>query len=448
MADGNFGNITATGNILAAGYISAAGNVTGANVRANTVSANLLSFGNASSTANLTVGNIAVYNNLNMVGNLSATGNVRGSYVLGNGSQLTGIAAASAPANALTGNTLTSTVTISSLTTVGALANLTVTGNTTANTITTNSFTFNSPTTANLSVGNLAVYNNLNMTGTISTSGNVAAARLVGNIVTANQPNITKVGTLSSLSVSGNIAGGNLNITGTITGNIDFENSLSVAGNITSNNTISANSIAFTNPTTANLIVGNIALYNNLNMTGNLSAAGNIIANNFNGPAFIATQTLYQGIPYSPTLPPGGILPVIYNNVTKNTGGGYNASTGIFTAPKSGYYQVSASIGVNPFANLSYYGGGAIVLCLNAPNAAAILANPLAYTVASGPFISLIVLNGNYITNQSSVSTLVYLNAGDFIQAVLAGLTNAPTGVWTTQTNAVPSSFQACWLRS
>ena len=154
---------------------------------------------------------------------------------------------------------------------------------------------------------------------------------------------------------------------------------------------------------------------------------------------------MYQGIPYSPT---PNILPLIYDNVTRSVNGGYNASTGVFTAPKTGYYQVTASIGVNPFANLSYQGGGAIVLCRNAPNAAAILATPLAYTVASGPFIIGQLVLGLPIISQSSVSALVYLNAGDFIQAVLAGLTNAPTGVWTTETNAVPSSFSACWLRS
>ena len=46
---------------------------------------------------------------------LSVTGNIQGSYILGNGSQLTGITAGggSSDANALTGSTLSSNVTLS-----------------------------------------------------------------------------------------------------------------------------------------------------------------------------------------------------------------------------------------------------------------------------------------------------------------------------------------------
>jgi hypothetical protein len=55
--------------------------------------------------------------------------------------------------------------------------------------------------------------------GTISatgnvTAGNLSATYLTGTLLTASQPNITSVGTLSNLSVTGNISGSNL--TGTL----------------------------------------------------------------------------------------------------------------------------------------------------------------------------------------------------------------------------------------
>lgn len=77
------------------------------------------------------VGNITG-GNLNTSGVVSATGNVTGSYIIGNGSQLTGIVTSSNAA-LLTGNTLSSNVTNSSLTTVGTLTSLSVAGNVTAN---------------------------------------------------------------------------------------------------------------------------------------------------------------------------------------------------------------------------------------------------------------------------------------------------------------------------
>jgi hypothetical protein len=90
-----------------------------ANVKALVDSANIVT--NRSQPAITSVGTLA---------SLSVTGNVTASYYIGNGSQLTGIASAtSSNANALVGNTLSSNVTTSTLTSVGTLASLSVTGN-------------------------------------------------------------------------------------------------------------------------------------------------------------------------------------------------------------------------------------------------------------------------------------------------------------------------------
>lgn len=116
------GNITG-GNILTGGIVSATGNITGGNVSANNLTGTMVSV-----TGNITGGNIRT------AGSVTATGNITGAFFVGNGSALTGIVTSSNAA-LLTGNTLSSNVLNSSLTSVGTLTSLSVTGNVTAGNI-------------------------------------------------------------------------------------------------------------------------------------------------------------------------------------------------------------------------------------------------------------------------------------------------------------------------
>lgn len=420
--NGTHGNVIATanvqaGNIRTTGQISATGTIRGGNLAVGSgfVSAgNIISAGpitaalGMSATGNIQGGNILT------AGAVTATGNIRGNFFIGNGSQLTGITASLS----------------------GSMA-----GN-----ISANGFQI-------LGLPNLTTSGNLVAAGNITAIGNVSGTYFIGNGslltgIAGGAGNYSNANVAAYLpTYTGNVGAGNVNVTGAIsaTGNVRGSNLLtqgqvSAVGQIITPVTVSAGNV-----TTNGVIIA----------TGNISTTNGFFIGNgsrltgMDGPAFIANQTVYQPIPYAPT---PGVLPLIYNNVTKSTGGGYvvgNSTTGsIFTAPVSGYYQVNASIGVNPFNGLGYVGGGAIVLCRNAPSIAALIANPIAYTIAAGTFVQLLIVNSNYTTSQSSASVIVYLNAGDFIQAVLSGITTAPTGVWTTQTNLVPNSFQACWLRS
>lgn len=151
--------------------------------------------GTVSASGNVTGGSIS------SAGNISATGNITGNYILGNGSQLSGIIT-TVDANTLTGNTLSSNVVTSSLTAVGTLGSLSVTGNVTA--------------------------------------GNVSGTNLTGTLTTASQPNITSVGTLTSVSVSGNTTSGNIltggliSATGNVTGNYFIGNGSQLTGVIAS----------------------------------------------------------------------------------------------------------------------------------------------------------------------------------------------------------------------
>jgi len=94
-----------------------------------------------------------------------------------------------------------------------------------ANGVTATKFTTSNGVTAsgNISGGNLLTTGLISATGNI-TGGNLSGTLITGTLVTAAQPNVTSVGTLTSLTVTGNVSGGNLTTgaqvvaTGNITG--------------------------------------------------------------------------------------------------------------------------------------------------------------------------------------------------------------------------------------
>ena len=131
-------------------------------------------------TGNISAGNISVTTNVSVTGNISA------SYLLGNGSQLTGLSSSYSNTNVASylptysgnlGGTLT-TASQPYITGLGTLGSLAVTGNISA--------------------------------------GNISATGISGTLSTAAQNNITSVGTLGSLSVTGNISAANLTTTANV----------------------------------------------------------------------------------------------------------------------------------------------------------------------------------------------------------------------------------------
>jgi hypothetical protein len=126
-------------------------------------------------------------------------------------------------------------------------------------------FTFASSVTVSNNVATISTLGNIRAGVVIANlSGNATTA---GTVVTAAQPNITSVGTLTSLAVTGNVTSGNASLGNLVTSNY-FAGVLTTAAqpNITSVGTL------------GNLTVGGAANVASLNVTGttNLGSVGNI----------------------------------------------------------------------------------------------------------------------------------------------------------------------------
>jgi Ni,Fe-hydrogenase III small subunit len=200
---------------------------------ANVITANVIT------VDTLTANTLNVNNNLyNIAGDISATGNITGNYILGNGSQLTGIATGSI-SNIVSG---TSNITI-----VSSGGNATV----------------NIGGTADVAV--FAVTGEY-VTGVVSASGNVTGGNiLTGGLISATGAlSVTGATTLTTVS-TGNISAGNVYSGGSITtGSL-----ISAVGNVTSGNVVTGGLISAT---------GNVSSGASIN-TVNLSVSGNVLGN-------------------------------------------------------------------------------------------------------------------------------------------------------------------------
>jgi Chaperone of endosialidase len=178
--------------------------------------------------------------------------------------------------------------------------------------------TFNSDFVFKASNGRVALYTNNNLVlngGTIIGLDTLTVNQMTGTIMTAAQPNITQVGTLSSLSVAGGATVSSLTSSGPISApsiSIDtatLTGSLSVAQGITLGTTLKignttlneASLISMMNPQStgisggdAGVVVANLALIPDANK--NLSSFNNLTATNFYG----TLRTAYQ--PYITTV--------------------------------------------------------------------------------------------------------------------------------------------------
>jgi len=218
-------------------------------------------------------------------GVVSAIGNVTGSYILGNGSQLTGLPATYTNSNVTTllsnfgSNTISSTGNITS-------GNLSVTGNTTSGNVGTSgqvSATGNIVTDQYF-VGNF--FGNITGNFVIPGSNTQVVFNTNGNAdavagMTFNKDSNTFI-VLGVVSSQGNVIGGNLTTGGqvSVTGNATGGNLLtggivSAVGNIQAGNLRTAGLLS----AAGNVIGGNINTGGIVSATGNVSSAGNVSGN-------------------------------------------------------------------------------------------------------------------------------------------------------------------------
>jgi hypothetical protein len=200
---------TTSGNLLTGGLISATGNITGGNLSGTNIVGTLTTAAQTNITSVGTLGSLTITGNAtggNLLtgGLISATGNITGNFFIGNGSQLTGIAASYGNSN--------------------VVANVAALGSNPVS------------TTGNITSGNLLTG------GLISATGNITGGNVLGG---ANVNATTHTGT--TVSVSANVTGGNILTGGLVsaTGNI-FGGNLTIAGN-TATITTASYSIGYLN---------------------------------------------------------------------------------------------------------------------------------------------------------------------------------------------------------
>jgi hypothetical protein len=246
---GTSGNITGA-NVIASTTLSATANITGGNI----ITAAAMSAASVSASANVTGGNIITNGAISAGGLISATGNVTGGNIATAG-LITVTGNVQAVGNVSGGNILT--------------ANLMQ-----ANTI---SATANVIATANVSAGNLnAVSLSLsgNVISGISTTANITGGNLISTGIVSAVGNITGGNVLGGANVNATLfTGTTVSVTGTVTaasvvGGVMTGTSISVSGGVTGAG-ITGTSLTVS---TGNVTLGNI-VNAGANLTGNIGSA-------------------------------------------------------------------------------------------------------------------------------------------------------------------------------
>ena len=216
-------------------------------------------------------------------------------------------------------------------------------------------------------------FGSINATGAINTAGNILAQNIIGTIATASQTGITAVGTLGTLNVTGNATVGNLIGTEAntrIIANV-YTTTFDIYGNVTFPGNNVVHGMGITMPARPAFRVNGVALYNGSQSTANVNLRG------------VAVSTQY------------------------NQGGYFDATTGKFTAPVAGIYEVL----LNARVNSSFNGLQQLVVLKNGLNTA-------------GNIVAFWESGGNTSTSAAhwGVSGTVILAVGDYLTAnILAG---------------------------
>lgn len=451
--------VFSTNRVKITGNLSVTGNVTGSYILGDgsqlvnlpvlygdaNVAALLSTFGgnNISTTGTITSGNILV-GNVQTNGQVSAAGNVIGNYILGNGSQLTGLPATYTNSNvvsllssfgsnsisttgnvtanylvspgAVIGSGISTTGNVISQGVVSAVGNIvtngyfvgTFVGNVTGNFVVPGSNTqviFNTNGNAD-AVGGMTYNkgsNTFTVLGIVSSQGNVIA----GNVVTAGQISATGNVTGGNLTASANVTGGNILTAGlvTATGSINTSSTISATGNIRGGNILSNGIIS----SSAN-VSGNNFIGTGVSVTGTITAAstvggvisgasvsvtGNVSAGNLIGTIATANQ---------PTITSLGTLTSLSVAGNIQTG---NINT-------VGQISATGNISGNNLAITNVNAGGTIVATTLDSANASVSGNVIGGNVLTGGQVSAVGnITGNFILGNVALASGLPGNYGD-----------------------------------
>ena len=270
-----------------------------------------------SASGNIT-GNNVITTSTFAPASVSTAGNVTGSYILGDGSLLTGLSGSSISSG-------TSNVTVVSsggnvTTSVGGTSNVAVFATTGA------FITGVLSATGNITGGNISATNHTGTT--VSVSGTVTAASVVGGVITGTSTSVSGTTTAASV-VGGVITGTSVSASGAVTGAALTGTSLTVStGNVSCGNIVNANGNAVGN-------IGSSSLYFNTVFAKATSAQYADLAE-----MYVADQKY----------PPGTILEFGgANEVTQTTRGHSTAVAGIVSTNPS-YLMNATQTGNNVVA--------------------------------------------------------------------------------------------------
>ena len=292
------------------------------------------------STANvITANTIAVNGALTVGTTISAVGNITGNYFFGNGSQLTGVAAATAGFPVSAGNSNIAAAANSNIAiTVSGTPNVAVFATT------------GEYITGVLSASGTITGGNLATGGTSSAAGNVTGGNLLTGGLVSAAGTVTGTSFLGAVvSVTANVTGGNVNTGGLVSaaGNIYGANLIvsgieSVTGNIAGGNLLTGGLISATggitsaaNVTGGNLLTGGLisaaatVTGGNLATGGTASATGNITGGNvLTGGLISATSTITSAA----NVIGGNITTAGQVSATANVTGGNILTAGVVSA--------------------------------------------------------------------------------------------------------------------
>lgn len=350
-----------------------------------------------STTGNITGGNVLT------TGIVSATGNITGNYIFGNGSQLTGLPATYGNSNVTTllagfgSNTISTT---GNITAGNLIGNISITGNVTGTspnvTITAGSYVWTFDNSGNLT---------LPANGDILLSGTNSSVSVTGNI-TAGNVIATNIGNVASLNLNGN-ASTVLYGNGTF-GGITAGTSL-VNGN--SNVTVSANAnVLISTNGTANVM--DIGADGRIRLAGQKQIGGNLAASE----GYIQFTT--GGLTYF-----GGNVQFLAGGYMKGPGG---TNTLQFNSPENSSLRVFGNLAVGASNTGAIYGGSATLT-----------GNVIGGNVTTSGLISatgnitggnLILASTGQITSPSGTNGNVTINPDGTGQFVVTAITPAAFG--------------------